>query len=331
MKSFLILFAALFLVATINAQDKPELNVKFGGTVQGMASYSQNNTDTAQIGFGLRRVRVKMYGTYGDFLKSFVQFELTSPKLLDARIEYIVSKAFQVRVGRFIGAGVRAGGLTPHTDIDIVERPASAIMWGRETIGADYRDYGVAFLGGVDGFNYNLTFHNGDGALNIKGSHFGLASMQTKSLAVSGMVFYKPAQLKGFEVGGYYGMGNKYVNEYSSYNAYVYFEPLPYRLKAEIISVTDKNGPADITGMGYYVFGAFRFANNFEALARFENLDPNTDLDNDKQTLITIGLAYSFFPESWKTAKITGAYVIRQEEGTSIDNDVFYLMFQAAL
>jgi hypothetical protein len=330
MRFLLTVFLTFLTLQFALAQDEPELKVKVGGTVQGMASYSQTDTDTAQIGIGLRRVRVKVFGQYGDNIKSFVQFELTSPKLLDARIEYNFSKVFQVRLGRFIGAGVRAAGLTSHTDIDIVERPASAIYWGQRTIGADYRDYGVSLMGSTEGFAYNLTFHNGDGALNIKASHLGLSKTQDQGVAVSGMVSYKPPTLKGFEVGGYYGMGNKYVNDYSSYNAYVYYEPLPFRVKAEVISATNK-GTTDITFMGYYVFGAFRVTENLEALARFEILDPNKDFTGDQQTDITVGLSYAFFPSTWKTAKITGAYVNRQEETGTIKNDVFYLMFQTAL
>ncbi len=330
-------FAVLFTANQISAQDeKPELKVKLGGTIQGVASYSQTIPDedenTNQIGFGLRRVRVKMYGNYGEHVKSFVQFELTSPKLLDARIEYVINKAFQIRMGRFIGAGVRAGGLTPHTNIDIVERAASAIYWGAKTIGADYRDYGLAVQGDIDGFNYNLTLHNGAGDLNIKAAQLNTATTKNRGIAVSGMVFYKPALLKGFEAGGYFGKGNSKINDYSSYNAYIYYEPLPFRVKAEVISATNKvPGTPDVTFLGWYAFGAYRVSQNFEALARFETLDMNTNIDNDKQTFITLGLAYSMFPSDWKAVKITGAYVIRNEEVGTVDNNVFYLMFQTAL
>ncbi len=334
---FVFTFAVAFTANQLFAQDeKPELKVKFGGTIQGMASYSQTPPDeednTSQIGIGLRRVRVKMYGNYGDHVKSFVQFELTTPKLLDARIEYIIDKAFQIRMGRFIGAGVRAAGLTSHTDIDIVERAASAIYWGSRTIGADFRDYGVAVQGDVDGFNYNLTIHNGKGDLNVKGAQLNNATTQNRGMAVSGMVFYKPTALKGFEAGGYFGKGNSKINDYTSFNAYVYYEPLPFRIKAEVISATNKTtGNPDATFMGWYAFGAYRVAKNFEALVRFENLDPNTDVDDNKATFITVGLAYSMFPADWKAVKITAAYVIRNEEVGTVDNNVFYMMFQTAL
>jgi hypothetical protein len=331
MKSFSIISAVLFLVSVAYSQNKPELNVKFGGTVQAMARYSQTSTDTAEMSLGLRRVRIRMFGDYGEFIKSFIQFELVSPKLYDARIDYIVSDAFMVRLGRFKGAGVRACVLTSHTELDIVERPVSANYWGTATVGSDFRDYGIAFMGDVEGFHYNLTIHNGNGTANFKTSVASSSVAKDLGMAVSGMLFYKPPQLKGFEAGGYYGVGNKNINNYTSYNSYIYYEPLPYRLKAEVISVTNKNGESDTTALGYYVFGAFRFAQHFEGLARYEILDPNTGLGNDKQTEITFGLTYSVFPLSWETVKITGAYVIRLEETRKINNNIGYILVQTAL
>ena len=105
----------------------------------------------------------------------------------------------------------------------------------------------------------------------------------------------------------------------------------PYRIKAEIISVTNKNGANNISSLGYYVFGAFGFLDNWEALARYENYDPSDLADvKDAHTLITIGARYALFPAKFIESKITFAYVMHGEEGTAIDNDVFYVMFQTA-
>jgi len=95
MKKYATLFFALFLVfafaALSFAGEKPEVKVKVGGTVQGWASYAQTNTDTAQVGFGLRRVRWRFYGSISDNFKTFVQLETVSPKLLDARIQWKIN------------------------------------------------------------------------------------------------------------------------------------------------------------------------------------------------------------------------------------------------
>lgn len=323
--ALVVFLASSFVVA----QDAPEIKWKIGGTIQAMASYAQTGADTSQLGFGLRRVRLKTYFGMGD-VSAFVQFEGTSYKLLDARLTYKFSDAANIHVGRFIGAGVRAGGLTSHTDIDIVERALSAQKWGANTIGADFRDYGASLFGKFGELSYNLTAHNGDGAQNIKASHQSQGKLLNATSAFSGMVFYKPEAIKGLEAGGYYGIGNATFNDYAAYNAYVYWEPKPIRIKAEIVGVTNKNGATDLNSLGFYVFGAYQFMDNWEALARFENYDGNTDLEKDAQTLITIGARYALFPSKVSASKITVAYVIHGEEGTEIDNNVFYAMFQTA-
>jgi len=328
-KTLITIFVLFLATNFIVAQDAPELNWKIGGTVQAMASYAQTDTDTAQIGFGLRRVRLKTYFSYGN-VTAFIQYSAKSNKLLDARMTYKFSKTANVRVGRFIGAGVRSGGLTSHTVIDIVERPMSAQMWASNTVGADYRDYGVAMMGKFGDLGYNLTLHNGNGALNLTPSHKSTATVLNENVAISAMVNYKPKAVKGLEAGGYYGIGNADVNEYSSYNAYVYWEPKPIRIKAEVIGLTNTFGDTDVPSLGYYVFGAYGVTDAWEVLARYETYDPNTDVDDDATNLITIGARYALFPAKLTASKITFAYVMHGEEGDAIDNDVFYVMFQTA-
>ncbi len=332
MKAFTKLTFTLFLIlitsGLIFSQDGPDIKVRLGGTVQAMASYSQTGgADTAQIGFGLRRVRLRAYSNFSKHFKGFIQMEVTSPKLLDARLTYMLNENFNIRVGRFIGAGVRSGGLTSHTVIDIVERPLTAQMWGKSTIGGDYRDYGLAVFGKIGGgLAYNITVHNGDGSLNIKATHKGAGTTLNSNFAFSGMLTFKPAAVKGLEAGGYYGVGNSTVNDYSAYNVYLYYTPKNFEVKAEYIGW--KDNAADVSSMGYYVFGGYNFAKNFEVLARYENFDPNADAADDAQSLITIGARYFLFPSKKTAGKITAAYVIHGEEGTAIDNDVFQIMFQ---
>ena len=146
------------------------------------------------------------------------------------------------------------------------------------------------------------------------------------------MVVFKPKSLKGLEAGAYYGIGNAEINEYASYNAYIYYEPKPLRVKAEIIGVTNTTGSTDVSGMGYYVFAGYGFAKNFEALARFEIFDGNTDIDDNQLTLITLGATYSIFQTKWTAGKITAAYTLQNEADVPLypafDNNVFQLVMQ---
>jgi len=332
--AFLLMSAGL-----LSAQDVPDFSYRIGGTVQAWTSMGDiHGADTNSLGWGLRRVRLRAYSKFGDKMKGFVQMELTSPKLLDARIEYLVSKAFSIRAGRFIGAGVRAGGLTSHTVIDITERPLSAVMWGGSTIGADYRDYGLDFVGKFGDLKANVTLHNGNGAINIRNRQTGHGPMNG-GFAVSGMLVFKPKTLKGLEAGAYYGMGNAEVNEYNSFNAYVYYEPKPLRVKAEVIGYTLVDHIVNFDGtfsdrpaMGYYVFAGYGFAKNWEAVVRYENYDHNTDVDDNQITLITVGATHSIFSKKWAAGKITAAYTLQSEADVpgyeEFDNNVFQLVMQ---
>lgn len=329
---YFILVVLLLSAGVLSAQDAPEFSYRIGGTVQAWTSMGEiHGSDTNSVGWGLRRVRLRAYSSFGDKMKGYFQIELTSPKLVDARIEYLVSKAFTIRAGRFLGAGVRSGGLTSHTVIDITERPLSAIMWGGSTIGSDYRDYGLDFVGQFGDFKANITLHNGDGSKNIINRQTRVG-VQNGSFAVSGMAVFKPSSLKGLETGAYYGMGNPEINEYNAYNAYVYYEPKPLRIKAELIGFTNvgaaSNGD-DLKRMGYYLFAGYGFAKNWEVLARFENYDHNTDLDDNEITLFTFGAAYSIFETKWSAGKITAAYTLQSEAvDPQFDNNVFQLVMQ---
>ena len=148
------------------------------------------------------------------------------------------------------------------------------------------------------------------------------------------MFEYKPKDVKGLNVGGYVGQGNKVYNDYLSYSGHVYWEPRPIRIKAEYVSIIDKNTSTDITTNGFYLMGAYGINKSIELLARAEYFDPYTDLDDNEETLITLGVSYFVYPGDWTSGKITAAYVLRDDKlgpnGNDLANNVFYVMFQAA-
>ena len=265
-KCVLLSLVCITFILFVNSAkaDGPEIKVKVAGTVQAMASYAETNTDSSQVGFGLRRVRLRFTSDFSKKLKGYVQFEATKPGLVDARIHYLLSDNVQFWIGKSYGAGMRGAVLTSHTKIDIVERSTSALVWGRKTVGSDYRDVGAEVIGKTGDFTGRIWLHNGSNSLNFKPSHRTTASTKDKSLAVDVMGVYKPKSVKGLEAGGHYGFGNKYVNDYTNYSAFAYYEPSPFRVKAEMVSVTsvdawNLNGEVkDLTFMGYYLFGGYK-------------------------------------------------------------------------
>ena len=333
-KLHILLFLFTGFIITF-AQDKPDIKFKVGGTIQAMASFSETAKDTNLVGIGLRRVRLKVTGSIGDKIQAFIQTEFTSPSLTDALIDYFIHDNVKLRIGRYKVAGVLGGGLTSHHQIDIVERARIGQEWGARTVGSSFRDYGVSAIGNLGDFNYFVSiFNGGAGDVNIKPSQKGKSLLVNNSIAISGLFEYKPKDIKGLNVGGYLGQGNKVYNDYLSYSGHVYWEPRPIRIKAEYVSITDKNTSNDITTNGFYLMGAFGLNKSVELLARFEMFDPHTDIDNNEETLITLGATYFVYPGDWTSGKITAAYVFRDDQlgptGNDLANNVFYVMFQAA-
>ncbi|MCB9066518.1 MAG: hypothetical protein H6629_01730 [Calditrichae bacterium] len=326
--SVILLFACLLSGSMFAGDEDMKVEHKVGGTVQSWVSYQA--ADSAFLGFGLRRVRARWYATINSKFKTMVQAELTDPKLLDARLEYHFSKQFNVRMGRFVGAGVRGGGLTSHSQIDIVERPRVANYWAARTIGSDFRDYGVQAEAKSATGEYagRVFFHNGSGAANvISHERTSPREAQLRDIAADVMVIAAPKSVEGLEVGGHFGVGNKDVKEWTSYSGYAYYEPGPFRLKAELVGLVDKSGAEDVTTMGYYVFGGFEVTPNIEIVGRFETFDPNTDVDEDGVNDITAGFVYKQFSGK-VNHKLTAAIVIPSEQGESVKNTAFYTVWQ---
>ncbi|HQU71477.1 MAG TPA: hypothetical protein PKV71_01880 [Calditrichia bacterium] len=304
---------------------------RFSGTTQAWLSYQQGDS-VSNTTFGLRRMRIRYYGSVGSKAKTFVQVDLTGNSLagalLDARIEYYFNDNLNVRMGRFIGAGVRGGGQTFHYDIDIVERPLVARQWGSGTVGADFRDYGFqAEVKNASGLTGRLFVHNGTGSINRTNKAGGTSTVEMTPKAVDGMVFFKPQSVKGLEVGAHGGIGNDDIKEWSTYSAYLYYEPGPYRFKAELVSLTTSPNDVDATLLGYYVFGAYDLTPHVELLGRYEKVDPNTEVDDNALDLITVGAAFREFPGK-KNHKLTAALVFPLEETVDVDNTTFQIMWQ---
>ncbi|MBI1931250.1 MAG: hypothetical protein HYS24_01775 [Ignavibacteriales bacterium] len=327
-KASILIFLLTFITSLTFAQETPEFSVKVGGLIQAWTSYGQiNGADTNSLGWGIRRARLTATSNFGTKMKGIVQLELTSFKLLDAKIEYSLSNMFTLSAGRFIGAGVRGAGLTGAGSIDITERAYSADRWAANTIGTDFRDYGMDLTANIGELKANVTLHNGDGSVNLTNKVLG-SQIQNGGFAVSGMLAYKPEMLKGLEVGGYYGIGNKEINEYSAYNAYAYFEPGKFKVKAEFIGWTNTIDNSDLSQMGYYLLGGYKILDCLEAIARYEIYDANTDLDDTELNFITVGATYSLFPSKWNAGKITAAYIITGEPNITVDNNVFQIVMQ---
>jgi hypothetical protein len=320
------------LTVAVQADNKPmKIEHKIGGTVQSF--YSLQSTDEVNSGFGLRRVRVRWLANIDGKLRTFIQSDLTSNSLagalVDARIEYHFSDQFNIRVGRFVGAGVRGGALTSHTDIDIVERSYSANQWALKTIGGDFRDFGLQLEAKSSNkmITGRLWLHNGSGSLNIRNTEAGYNQDKFAASAVDAMLIIQPQNIDNLEIGGHFGIGNSDIKKLNSFSAYAYYTPGPLHLKTELILLTDKPGAVGGTSLGYYLFGGYDATEHIQLVARWEPYDPNTDQENDKLTFMTLGIVFKEYSGK-VNHKLTAAVVLPSEQGHSIDNTTAYALWQ---
>lgn len=346
----MLVFALSAMAFDAYGQDKTKDSVvikhDIGVTIQSWATYAQGpETDSTgnQLGFGIRRVFLRYTGSINNKIEGFVQVQAVSASLLDAFIDYHVTPTFNVRVGRFVGAGTRGGGYDPHASLDIVERAQSAIFQDKYLQNDGWEDYGIQFQKRVGDFTGRLYLHNGEGTINlvpkanddvdVKGKR-----IDNEDLAVSGMIIYAPARVKNLEMGGSLGRGNPDIMKYTAYSGYLYYQPGPYRVKAEFIGGkrndyqfdSAKNMMVDQSGFGYYVFGGYQILPRLELVGRFEYFEPNTDdiLGVDDETYYyTVGAVFKQF-EGRVNSKITAALVYPDETGANIRNTTAYLAFQ---
>lgn len=79
---------------------------------------------------------------------------------------------------------------------------------------------------------------------------------------------------------------------------------------------------------GYYVQGGFFvLPKHLELTARFEQLDPDDSVDDEKDiTWTTVGVNYFFSKHDWK---LQANYVIKEEDNDlKVDDDTFLLQMQ---
>ncbi len=188
---------------------------------------------------------------------------------------------------------------------------------GFEVLGQDTtivsRKSNGAMVSGRVGYDF-LDPASPGGYGDYRGSYIG----QGKRLTVSGNAAYlSKAQIGdqeftlyafGFDV--FFNMG-KFVFE-AEYNEY--FEDF-----------TD-NGAETLDGKGWYAQAGYMIFPKIELAARYQELDPDNHINDDKIMWSTIGVNYYIRGHN---LKVQGEYTFRKEQGTEInDNDLFQVQLQ---
>ena len=337
-KRNLLLITSFFLVinCALNAQ------VDFQFTLQTWGTYTTydhgNDTTTTQLGFGIRRARLRGKMTRGK-ATGFVQFDAASATITDAQIDYSLSEGIGLRMGRFVGPGSQAGGRTSHTAFDFAERSIVGRLWAAAVGRADYRSYGLALIGKTKFFGYEVMASNGDGFLNLRPYNSKSSNSDTDTGVLPQLdLMINTSIVKSLQLGLHYGFPNTDRINVSSLTGFAYLRPESYhkgsiRGKMDFARVVDHTGIADVTLEGFQVLGFHKLLEKIEIGAGYALWDPDNSADNDAFGNVLFGLNYFPDPEHWRDTlfKLVLTYKTTEDDAGAPDPLIIHLIFQLYL
>lgn len=341
------------------------IGLTLGATAQVRASFAHDNPSSAsRVGFGIRRLRLRLKTTVGDRLSFSVQGEGANAdfKILDLAVEYRLSSALRVRAGRIISAQPAGAALTSHTKIDAIDRPVSAGEWSKRTLGADGRDFGIEARLDLTRWHFRAFVHNGDGDWGRARGNFreevGLGDatqgIHRTGLAATLAATYQPVFAADLEVGGFVGANaSRNANtayedigrSYATYGAHLYWGALPgsrpFRLKADLMglryetlaaALREASLPYEQHLRGLSLLAAGRVFRAGEVFARYEHFDPNIHAANADYAFVTLGASFSpsaLRGDAYHKERLTLAWTTRLDHATNAP--AYGLVLQAQL
>ncbi|MGQ0656977.1 MAG: porin [Chromatiales bacterium] len=129
--------------------------------------------------------------------------------------------------------------------------------------------------------------------------------------------------------GAYLGSARDGVNEFDLYGvgADVFFNTGPFTFEAEYNRFgQDMKAPTpDIEGNGWFAQGGYLFHRWFELAARYQELDPDENVSNNKLRWTSVGFNTYLGDHN---LKIQTDYTFKSEQGNELDNDLFQVQLQ---
>ncbi|MBL7135595.1 MAG: hypothetical protein ISS81_03255 [Candidatus Marinimicrobia bacterium] len=332
-KQFLILILFLGIVTNIRLLGQAE----FQFTLQSWATYTtyEHSADstTTQLGFGIRRARLRGKMTKGK-ATGFVQYDAYTGNMMDAQIDYSLTENIKIRMGRFVGAGSQAGGHTSHTAIDFAERSIVGRLWASAVGRSDYRTYGFSLMGKVRFLDYQVLAQNGDGFLNLKPYGTKSSNSDKDTGSIPQLDFLVSTKLyNGISMGLHYGLPNENRINISSMTGFFYIKPNDYsrgKLRGKFDFARVDSVSSGIVTLGYAIKCFYKLTEKIEIGAGYERWDPNVNADKNAFGNILVGLNYSPDPEHWRDTlfKLAATFKTAEAEGQPYDPFIVHFIWQ---
>jgi phosphate-selective porin len=333
MKRFCIIFIFFSIIAfSLKAE-----GIKFKGLVQTWFSAAEQNLDNSDAyGFTIRRLRLKPYGSFSKDIKWGFQvaWDKQKAKLLDVYIDFLLTKRFNLKIGKFAAPGAMSGTLTSSGKLDLIERSMITQMWNVNTALDSYRAFGAQVYGEflTGKLYYALMISNAEtNAIftpSIKNTYY---THKNNGLAFWARLEVRP--MDDLRFGGFFGSGKEKDTDtnMSSYGAHIFYLKNKINLKLEYIAGEYIAGDLKTKYDGVYAVAGYKIR-KFEPTIRYGFYTPNDgEVDkNGVKKYRDISLGVNCFYS--KTIKFQANYVIRSESMASnldkIDNNIFYINCQ---
>ncbi len=341
------------LVSSVALAELAEIKVgkgtlKIGGNLQAGYTYHMEDTE-GYDSFTLNRARVLFFGSIiPDKVKYFVQLEnKNGTGILDYKARFFYINNTEICFGRFLPPFTLYMPSATHK-LEMINYPLTTkkfAMWRQvglqtNTI-TEFVDFGVGIYNGAD--QKNNTADNND-AKDFLFRAVLKPKMEKVDIRVGGYAWLGFALPEPFEV-----VDNTvtpavtttytFPEKTASKNRFggwvkVDHKTLPLKIRGEFLMASDEY-PADVTmsttntidAMAYFAQGSYELRSDIEALVRYDFYDPNTDLEDDGETWLTIGVNYYL---DGLNSMFYLNYIAKMEQGTDVDNDLLQAQVQIA-
>ena len=296
----------------------------------------QSFSETGKIdGFDIRRARLDVKGVISPFWSYRVQFDLAgTPKLIDAYAELKLNDYFNFTIGQ-AKIPFSIENLASSYKLDLIDRSqvVEALVARGKDVGGNQngRDIGIQLGGTIlkvkdrPVVDYRLGIFNGKGVNaaddnNDKDYAARLILHPVSGLDISGALYNGTRFIPEVKTGTVVTTPSKNVNRDR------YGFDLSYTLRNLILSGEYIRGKDDQTNReGYYVkAGYYLLPKKFQVLAKYDFYDTDLSKASNASTWYVFGANY-FFTDN---ALLQVNYTVKQEQGTSIDNNFASLQFQ---
>lgn len=307
-----------------NSSDEASLPAfKFGGFLQ--QQFVADQTEGAAEQFLIKRARVGAVGTLTDrisvnLIGGFVEPPDRTPALVNAFIDFDIHPLFQVRTGQFL----LPFGLEGPEPIFLNPAIERTLTIRRLNTFRMFRDMGIQIGGRSSIFNYKIALVNGKGANQAE---------EFDPKDIMGRIGITPVQ--NFEIGGSLHFGKYQPVTVSEDHedrfragVDVSYTGNPVFFRGEYIIREDDFGNGNSLKMnGGYLLGGYKFLDQLQGIARYEFFIPNTEIDDNELTAITIGANYYFVGNT----RISVNYEIRDDKLNPDVENLFTVQMQVTL